>query len=135
MLAHLKLRRAHEVAHVLHPEQIEAGRIEPLLQQGQASTHHRGIQMAGTTRGDGHHRHTHGLEALGIELGGHVTFQHRHLELRGEGGDGLLEQGGFAGTRAAHHIETEQLPGIEMGTVVLGLVLVGSQEVEPERVL
>jgi hypothetical protein len=47
----------------------------------------------------------------------------------------LLEQGGFAGTWAAHHIETEQLPGIEMGTVVLGLVLVGSQEVEPEGVL
>ena len=126
MFAHLKFGRADQIADVLHPEQIEAGRIEALAQQLEAATHHRRIEVTGPARGDRHHRDPHGLQAFGIELGGHVPLQHGHRKLIRELGQAALQQGGFACPRTAHHVEAKQPPAIKMLAVVFGLVLIGS---------
>ena len=91
--------------------------------------------MTGPTGGDRHHGNANGFQALGIELGGHVALQHRHLVIGGQRRQGAFEQGGLAGTGAAHQVEAEHVPGLEMLVVVLRLVLVGGEKVETEGVL
>ena len=59
-------------------------RIEPLLEQGQATAHHGGIEMASPTGGDRDHGNADGFEALGIELGRHVALQNSHLQCLAE---------------------------------------------------
>ena len=134
MFAYLELGRADQVSHVFDPKQIEAGGIQPVPQQPQAAAHHGGIEVTGTAGGDRHHRNPHGLQPLGVELGRHVTLQHGHGEFLSQQGQAVLQQGGLAGAWAAHHIQAEQLPGIEVLAVVGGLVLVGRQQVETQGV-
>ena len=135
VFTHLELRGADEVAHILYQQQIEAARVEPLLKQLQAATHHCGIEMAGPSCGDRHHGNPDGLQAFGVQLGGHVALQHRHLVVGRQGGKRAFQQGRFAGTGTAHQVEAEQIPGLEMLMVVVGLVLVGREQVEAQGVL
>ncbi len=90
MFAHLEFGRTNQIADIFNPEQIEAGGIKALAQQAQAAAHHGGIKVAGATGGDRHHGHPHRLQALGVELGGHVALQHGHGEVGGQQGQTSL---------------------------------------------
>jgi hypothetical protein len=127
VFAHLKFGGTHQVAHVLHPQHIEAGGIEALAQQLEAATHHGRIEVTGPTGGDRHHRYAHGFQAFGIEQGGHVALQHRHRQLAREGSQAAFQKRGFARARAAHHVQAEQSPFVEVFAVVVSLVLIGGQ--------
>ena len=106
-----------------------------MLQQLQATIHHGGIKVAGSACGDGHHRDANGFQAVGIQLGGHVAFQHGHAEFASQGWEGPFEQGGFSCAWAAHQVEAKQIPALEMLVVVFGLMVVGGKQIEAEGVL
>ena len=135
MFPNVEFGWADKVAHVLHEQQIEINGIETQLKQGQATLHHGGVEVAGPAGGDRHNGDAYRLEPFGIELGGHVPFQHGHPQVGSEVGERSFQKGGLAGAGTAHQIEAQQIPGPEMRLVVLRLVLIGCEQIEAEGVL
>ena len=99
VLAHVELRRTHEVPDVLDDHQIEGRKVQAL----QRPVDHRGIEVAfaaeavvGVQQRD---LRTPATEPRGVDVGGDVTFDHPDRDVAGQFVEGCSQHRGLTGPR------------------------------------
>ncbi|MCY1359330.1 hypothetical protein D9M69_458940 [compost metagenome] len=138
-------RGADQVAHVLDEEQavrvvmvVIVLMVMPVIvvvmavQLRKGFAHHRRIQVAALAGVDLDRGCTGGADAVSVEAGLLVAFDHGHVQARRMGlerFDGGAQQRGLARSRAGHEVERGHAVGFKVGPVLLRHAVVGAEDV------